>query len=280
MDDQRLTRFHHDDLTFDVIDSGPLDGIPVVLLHGFPQRASSWDAVAAILHAHGCRTYAPDQRGYSPGARPPSRFDYRIPSLVDDVVALIDAIGSGPVHVVGHDWGAIVAWALAGSHPELVRSLTAVSVPHPGAFAKAMVSSSQPLKSSYIGLFQLPVLPERLLSQPGGFGERMLRGAGMTREMIHTFRTEIVAYGALRGGLSWYRSMMLAPKAFGAKVATPTTHVWSDGDTALGRKGAELTADFVTGPYELVVLEGVSHWVPDEAPAALAEAIVERIRLS
>ena len=274
---ERISFFQHAGLTFDVIDTGPLDGTPVVLLHGFPQRATSWAAVSEQLHAAGMRTYALDQRGYSPGARPTSRFAYRITSLVGDVMALIDRIGT-PVHLVGHDWGSAVAWAVAANHPDRIRTLTAVSVAHPGAFVRSMTSSSQALRSSYMLLFQLPFLPEWLLGRRDGIGEQMLRAAGMTRPMIETFRTEVVADGALRGGLGYYRSMALDPGQFGRRVSVPTTYVWSDGDTALARRGAELTPQFVTGPYELEVYEGVSHWIPDERPVDLAASIVRRAR--
>lgn len=274
---ERISQFTHAGFTFDVIDSGPLDGTPVVLLHGFPQRATSWAQVAEQLHAEGFRTYALDQRGYSPGARPRSRFAYRITGLVSDVKALIDQIGR-PVHLVGHDWGSAVAWAVAGNHPDDVLSLTAVSVAHPGAFMKSMLSSSQILKSYYMLLFQLPFLPERILSRPGGFGEKMLRASGMDRTMIETFRSEIVADGALRGGLGYYRSLFLGANQVGRRVSVPTTYVWSDGDTALVRRGADLTPQFVTGPYELEVIHGATHWLPDQNADQLAASIVKRVR--
>ncbi|MCD9198566.1 alpha/beta fold hydrolase [Aeromicrobium wangtongii] len=277
MTDQRIDQFRHAGLTFDVIDGGPLDGTPVVLLHGFPQRASAWDAVSQHLHAAGMRTYALDQRGYSPGARPRSRFGYQVPALVADVKALIDRIGT-PVHLVGHDWGAIVAWSVAGAHPDLIHSLTAVSVAHPAAFVKSLTSSTQALKSYYMLLFQLPVLPEWLLSLKNGPGEMMLRSAGMSTEMIETFRSEIVQAGALKGGLGYYRSVPLAAGALGKRVSVPTTYVWSDHDAALARRGAELTPQFVSGPYELEVYHGVSHWILDERPAELAASIANRVR--
>lgn len=276
MPESRISQFTHAGMTFDVIASGPLDGEPVVLLHGFPQRASSWGAVSEHLHAAGLRTYALDQRGYSPGARPSSRFGYQVPDLVSDVKALIDQIGT-PVHLVGHDWGSVVAWAVAGNHPDSIKTLTAVSVAHPAAFLRSMLSSSQALKSFYVLLFQLPLLPEWMLSRPDGPGEKLLRAAGMTRQMIETFRAEIIAAGALKGGLGYYRSMFLAPGAFGRRVSVPTTYVWSDGDTALARRGTELTPQFVKGPYELEIYEGVSHWIPDERPAELAASIIRRV---
>lgn len=278
MSDTRISQIRHAGFTFDVIDTGPIDGAPVVLLHGFPQRATSWAAVSERLHAEGLRTYALDQRGYSPGARPRSRFGYRISGLVSDVKALMDQIGQ-PVHLVGHDWGAAIAWGVAANHPDSLRTLTAVSVAHPGAFLKSMFSSSQILKSYYMLLFQIPFLPERMLSRPRGFGERMLRGAGMDSAMIKTFRREIVADGALRGGLGYYRSMFLAPPGeLGRRVHVPTTYVWSDGDVALVRRGAELTPQYVSAPYELDVLEGATHWLPDQNPDELSASIVKRVR--
>ncbi|WP_235734942.1 alpha/beta fold hydrolase [Nocardioides alcanivorans] len=273
----RITTFTNAGFTFDVRDSGPVDGDPVVLLHGFPQRATSWDKVAAHLHEAGLRTLAPDQRGYSPGARPKGRRPYRVPELVGDVVALIDRVGR-PVHLVGHDWGAVVAWSLAAERPDLVRTLTAVSVPHPAAFIASMARSTQALKSWYMLLFNLPGVVEQVAKRKPELLEGSLRRAGMTREMVAVFRQEMVADGALPGGLGWYRALPLTdPRLGAATVSVPTTMVWSTGDVALGRKGAELTADHVTGPYRLEVLEGASHWLPDEEPARLARAVLERI---
>src|SRR3954463_14957615 len=158
-----MDSFRRGDLTFDVRDAGPADGTPVVLLHGFPQDSSSFDRLTPALHSAGLRTLAPDQRGYSPGARPSGRAAYRMRELTADVLALLDAAELGSAHVVGHDWGGIVGWALAAWHPERGRTLTAVSVPHPAAMARAFVTSDQALRSWYMGLFQLPVLPEQLL---------------------------------------------------------------------------------------------------------------------
>jgi pimeloyl-ACP methyl ester carboxylesterase len=271
----RIERYKRDNLTFEVIDSGPIDGTPVVLLHGFPQRASAWDEVAARLHDAGLRTLAPDQRGYSPGARPRSRFAYSFRALVADVVALIDALG-GQSHVAGHDLGAAIGWALAARHPERVSSLTAVSVGHPRAFLHAALTSEQARRSYYMALFQIPLMPERTLSCPGAWGQRRLKDTGMPDENFEQFRREIVGDGALRGGLNWYRSMpLITPKDLG-RVSVPTTLVWSDDDAALGRRMVELTTRYVTGPYELVELEG-SHWLLEERPEDVADAIVKRV---
>lgn len=273
----RITTYEHDGLTFDVVDSGPIDGEPVVLLHGFPDRAMSWGAVAERLQAAGLRTLAPDQRGYSPGARPRGRRAYATPRLVGDVLALVDRLG-GSAHLVGHDWGAAVAWGTAMHHPAAVRSLTAVSVPHPAAFVDAM-PRGQAAQSWYMALFQLPWLPERLLSHRSERLDAMLRQGGMSEADVERYHRDVVGHGALTGGLNWYRAVPFTrPSWSRVRVTVPTTYVWSDRDVALGRWGAEHTADWVGADYAFVELEGVSHWIPTEAPDALAAAILARVR--
>ena len=273
----RLTSYARGELFFDVTDEGPEDGTPVVLLHGFPERASCWREVSPLLHAAGLRTYAPDQRGYSAGARPRGRSSYVVAELVADVVALIEEIG-GPVHLVGHDWGANVGWSVAARHPELVASWTAVSVPHPAAFVKAMRTTRQGLHSWYMGLFQLPLVVEGLARWAGGPVDQGLRRTGMTRAEVARFRTEIVEYGALPGALGWYRALPLSRgRGMGGRVRVPTTLVWSTADSAIVRPGVDWCEQYVDAPYELVVLDGVSHWIPSHAPQPLAEAILARI---
>lgn len=272
---ERITEYSRSGLTFEVRDEGPLDGDVVVLLHGFPQLSTSWDQVVPLLHAQGLRTLAPDQRGYSPGARPRGRRPYRGSELAADVLALADLTG-GPVHLVGHDWGAAVAWGTAILAPGKVRTLTAVSVPHPGAFLAAM-PRGQALDSWYMAFFNLPWLPERMMSDPrtGGW---FLRRGGMTPAMVATYRRDVVDGGALRGGLGWYRALALSnPVMFRKHVQVPTTYVWSDGDAFLGRAGARLCERYVDGPYSLEVVEGASHWIPDERPRELAAAVLARI---
>lgn len=269
----RITSYQRNGLTFDVLDEGPPDGPVIVLLHGFPQLNTSWSKVAPLLHAQGYRTLAPNQRGYSPGARPRGRRPYRTSELVKDVLALVEPLGT-PVHLAGHDWGAAVAWGTAIMAPEALHTLTAVSVPHPGAFMKAM-PRGQILHSWYMAMFNIPWLPERLLGSERG--ERFLRRGGMTPEMVEQFRHDLVEGGALPGGLGWYRALPLTnAKLFGRHAQVPTTYVWSDGDAFLGRVGAELCAEYVDAPYRLEVLEGVSHWIPDERPEDLARIILER----
>ncbi|OYD71301.1 alpha/beta fold hydrolase [Rhodococcus sp. OK302] len=273
----RLTTYTRSGLTFDVRDEGPIDGPVVVLLHGFPQDSSSWDRLVPYLHARGYRTVAPDQRGYSPGARPKSRWSYRGSELAADTVALIDAVGVGKVHLVGHDWGAGVAWEVAALRPDLLRTLTALSVPHPLAFVRAMVTSTQGLKSWYMAAFQLPILPEWIISKTV-VGQKVLVASGQASELARRDLDALRSPGRLRGGLNWYRAMwMRNPKPRAVRISVPTLHIWSDNDTAIGPKGSELTPRFVDGPYRFEVLRGVSHWIPDEVPQQLDRLLAEHL---
>ncbi len=279
----RLEEVSRAGLTLDVTDAGPEDGTPVVLLHGFPERRTSWDAVSALLHDAGLRTFAVDQRGYAPRARPPRRRDYTLDRLADDAVAVVEEVGrrSGqPVHLVGHDWGAVVAWTVAARRPSPVASLTAFSVPHPAAYTRAALRSTQLLKSAYMLAFNVPGLVERLAREPGGQVDRLLARSGMTTEEVARFRAEVVEDGALTGALQWYRALPLSVGGLSAgRVRTPTTFCWSDGDVAIDRWGAEHCADFVAEgtDYRFEVLEGVSHWIPTQAAGAAARLVVDRV---
>lgn len=264
-------------LTFEVRADGPEGGDPVLLLHGFPQHSGEWDAVTPALHAAGLRTYALDQRGYSPGARPADVGAYRIPELVADAAAVLDALGVTRAHLVGHDWGAIVAWGLAAAHPERVRTLTAVSVPHPAAMGHALATDPrQKMKSAYIALFRKPGTAEKvLLAWNGATLRKLLSGVG-DAEAVARYAEPMREPGALTAALNWYRAMTGADMKAVTPVGVPTTFVWSDKDVAIGRTAAQACAAHVTGDYRFVTLPGVSHWIPDEAPGPLAEAILAR----
>ncbi|MFZ2510497.1 MAG: alpha/beta hydrolase [Gordonia sp. (in: high G+C Gram-positive bacteria)] len=273
-----MDQYSYMGLTFDVADAGePREGT-IVLLHGFPQTSYSWRKVTPILNAAGYRTVAPDQRGYSPGARPAARTVYRSSELIDDVVGLITRLDSGPVHLVGHDWGAAVAWGLAGSRPDLVRTLTSVSVPHPAAFIKSLFSSDQLLKSWYMAAFQPPLLPDLLLSRVPIVLDQMLRRSGMDSEQIADVHRLVVDTGALGGALNWYRAMgMTSPPNLARRVAVPTTHVWGAKDTALSRRGAELAEGYAVADYRLEVLPNSGHWIPEHDAERLGQLILDRV---
>ncbi|MGZ5374294.1 MAG: alpha/beta fold hydrolase [Aeromicrobium sp.] len=264
-------------LTFDVWTAGPDDGEPVVLLHGFPQSATGWSLVAPTLADAGLRVIAPNQRGYSPGARPDEVSDYTTDALVGDVIGLLDELGIDSAHVVGHDWGAAVAWTLAARHPDRVKTLTAVSVPHLAAYGKALREDhDQQQRGSYIGFLRLPGKAEDLLLENDAARLSAMYGDAVPADQAAEHVRILSEPGALTAALNWYRAMT-AELGELPSVKVPTTYVWSDSDTAIGRRGAEDCGAFVDAPYEFVELAGVSHWIPEEAPEALASAILKRV---
>ncbi|KHL18566.1 pimeloyl-ACP methyl ester carboxylesterase [Mumia flava] len=264
-------------LTFDVRTAGPDDGDPVLLLHGFPETSACWSDVAARLAEEGLRAIAPDQRGYSPGARPEHVADYATDAMVDDALGILDALGYERAHVVGHDWGASVAWRLAAAHPERVRSLTAVSVPHLSAYNWALSNDpDQQKRSEYIRLFRQEGKAEEVLLAEDARRLRAMYGEGVAPEQIDEYVAVLGEPDALTAALAWYRAM--GPElARTSTVTVPTTYVWSDDDMAIGGVGARRCGRHVAADYRFVALEGITHWIPEQAPDALADAILERV---
>ena len=274
-----MQSFRRDGMVFDVRDGGPADGAPVVLLHGFPQDSSAFDLLAPGLHSAGLRTLAPDQRGYCPSARPRGRSAYTLRHAVDDVLALLYDAGLSDAHVVGHDWGGGVAWALAAWHPDRVRTLTVLSTPHPRAMTGSMLRSDQLLRSYYMALFQLPVLPERVLrANDGAALRRALQRDGLPRETADRYVNRMLEPGALTAGLNWYRALPFSLREPVGTVRVPTLHVWSTGDAFLGRAATDATAAHVDAPYRLEVLDDVPHWIPELAPDRTAELITTHVK--
>jgi pimeloyl-ACP methyl ester carboxylesterase len=274
-----MQSFRRGGMVFDVRDSGNLDGEPIVLLHGFPQDSSAFDRLSPALHSAGLRTLAPDQRGYSPSARPRRRRDYRLRDTVDDVVALLDAAELGSAHVLGHDWGGAVAWALAAWHPERVRTLTALSTPHPAAMQKALLTSDQGLRSYSRGVFQLPVLPERALLAGGGAPlRRMLRQGGLPDDLVEHYVARMQEPGALSAALKWYRALPFGLRDPVGTIRVPTLHVWSSGDAFVGRTATEASGQHVDAAYRLEVLDDVPHWIPELAADRVAELVTAHVR--
>jgi pimeloyl-ACP methyl ester carboxylesterase len=267
------------DLTFDAVAAGPEDGRLVLLLHGFPQTSWSWRFVMAELAQAGYRAVAPDQRGYSPGARPEGVEAYRIPHLVGDVLGMLDALGAEQADVVGHDWGAAVAWQLAGRHPERVRTLTAVSGPHPRAVVAALRDDDdQRERSQYMKLFQVEGKAEEVLLRSQDSGLRTFFGGAEATADVERYVALMHEPGVLTKCLSWYRAQNLADIEGMGSIEVPTLYVWSDNDRALGATAAHATKEHVSAPYRFEVLHGVSHWIPEEAPGPLSAWLLEHLR--
>jgi pimeloyl-ACP methyl ester carboxylesterase len=281
----RLTTFDNDGLTFDVADDGPDDGELVVLLHGYPEHKGSWAAITPQLTAAGYRVLAPDQRGYSPGARPTGRREYTLPKLVGDVLALVGAAQAGGraarFHVVGHDWGGGVAWALAGAHPDRLASVTSLTTPHPSAMARSMVTSTQLLRSWYMLFYQLPALPELTVTTAVGARtmRRTLVRSGLAADRADGY-VERLRSGAAGPAINWYRALPFAGRSATAAgpVRVPTLYVYAGNDFALGRAAADATARYVEAPYRYEVVEGASHWLPEESADVVGPLLLEHLR--
>jgi pimeloyl-ACP methyl ester carboxylesterase len=261
---------------FSGYEMGPADGRTVLLLHGFPQTSRSWLGVAARLAAQGRRAVAIDQRGYSPGARPAEVAAYTMPSLVADVCALIDVLG-GPVDLVGHDWGGVVGWQVAARHPDRVRTWTAVSTPNQLALNEVLaVDHEQRQRFGYIKALREPGRAERALLGDDARRLRELYGGYVAADRVEADVAVLGAPGALTAALNWYRAMSPHDADGLGLVTVPTTYLWGTADLAFGRRAAEASGRFVDADYTFVPLDGVSHWVPDEAPEALADEILIR----
>jgi pimeloyl-ACP methyl ester carboxylesterase len=272
-------------LRFRAMVDGPADGEMFILLHGFPEGAESWTKQVDALAKAGCLAVAPDLRGYGLSDAPEGVDNYAIDHLVDDVAALIKSFGRSQAHVAGHDWGALVAWFFAGRHPEMTKSLTALSVAHPAALAEASrTDEEQREKSLYVSLFLIEGKAEHVLADES---YRRLRGMfalgphpdAVPPATVEGFTRSLSRPGRLTAGLNYYRANL--GKGGGAwasltqelKIKTPTTLLWGDEDPALGRKAVEATAQHVEGPYKLEILEGAGHWLQFERPDDVSRAL-------
>lgn len=247
-------------MTFRCRVCGPEKGEPVILLHGFPESSAMWVQAMGALAERGYRCLAPDQRGYSPGARPRDKSAYTMDKVASDVIALADAMGFEKFHLAGHDWGAGCGWTVAQLFPGRLLSWTALSLPHMAAFGKAVRTvPEQKKKSWYMVFFQLPVLPELVL---GAWAlEKVWRGAGP--DEVADYRALFKPYGARRAVLNWYRAVRRRTVTY-SDVWVPTLFIWGNRDEVIGRAGAEDTNRFMKGEYRFVELDA-GHWLPREA---------------
>lgn len=224
--------------------TGPL----VLLLHGFPDFWYSWRHQMPTLAAAGFRTVAVDLRGYNQSERPQGVAAYRVDEVTRDIAALVEALG-GPAIVVGHDWGGVIAWHLAMQHAETVRSLVVLNAPHPVPFKRELTTlSSQPLRSSYAAFFQLPKVPEAMLSAfDFALFKRTLRhGPAGSESDVGEYMSAFRAPGALTAALDYYRAAARFPRARAVPIQHPTLLLWGTRD-----------------PFLVPSLtEGLERWVP------------------
>ena len=200
--------------------------------------------------------------------------EYALPVLVSDAVSVLDALEWDTALVVGHDWGAVIGWGLAAWHPERVRGLVAVSVPHPGAYSRALASDpDQQGRSAYLGLFRQPAgRAEDVLLADGGRRLRAVYG-DVPEAVVDRYVARFLEPAALTAALACYRAMDRMTFAGMAPVTVPTRFVWGAEDVAVGRVAAESCGALVQGDYAFVELPGVSHWVPETAPEPVAAAV-------
>ena len=252
------------------------DGVPVLLLHGWPDAARLWRHQVPFLVASGFRVITPDMRGFGRSQRPADVAAYRLPNMVADVTAILDRLGLDQAHIVGHDWGAAVAWLTAMLSPDRVRTLTAISVPH----LRAAPTLRQQEMAWYQLFFQFAGVAEATIQHDDWAWLRTFsRGDG---DLDHAI-ADLSRPGALTASLNWYRANV-APRMPGPAralppVLAPTLGIWSTGDHYLDGERMVNSGSLVSGPWRYEEIPGASHWVPLDAPDRLNELLLGWLRL-
>ncbi|PKN92267.1 MAG: alpha/beta hydrolase [Chloroflexi bacterium HGW-Chloroflexi-6] len=272
----------NDQIRLHIVLAGPPQGKPVLLLHGFPEFWYGWRAQIMALAAKGYRVIAPDQRGYNLSSAPKDVASYAMENLSQDVIVLLDHYGIEKVFLVGHDWGAAVAWTVAILHPERIEKLAILNVPHPSVMMRTLTKSPrQMLKSWYIGFFQIPGLADWLMSRRNFSGMiTMLKSSGkpttFSAEELAEYRKAYANSGGLTGMINWYRALVRFRPHMPRKhrLEMPVLILWGKNDIALSAKMAEDSLKYCQNG-ELIFFENATHWVQhDEAKAVTNELLV------
>ena len=274
--DKVQRRVEANGLAFRVVEQG--DGTPVVLLHGFPDSADVWRNQMPALAAAGFRAIAPDLRGFGESDRPEGVDQYAIALLVGDVLALMDACDVQRAHVVGHDWGAFLAWVVAALAPDRVDRLAVLSVGHPNSWGRASAHVDQRRRSWYMSLFNAPDLAEEALARDDW---RLFREFVAGATDLERYVSDLARPGALTAGLNWYRAN--APTSVIVSgdwpqvppVGADTLGIWSSGDIYCGEEQVAGSADFVTGSWRYECVEGADHWIALSAPGEVNDLLVD-----
>lgn len=273
------------ELVFDAETAGPENAPLVLLLHGYPQTLQTWAHQVPALGDAGFRAVAPNQRGYSPGARPDAVEAYHVDYLVADILGMADALGHEKFHLVGHDWGGAVSWLVAATAPERLMSLSVLSRPHPFAFRRALKETEdQPHRSRHHKAFQNPET-ENLLLEDGA--RRLRRGLAdnhVGEQAIEAYLGVLGEKPALTAALNWYRAALgdlsrgpSVPTEHLGAISVPTLYIWGDDDASVGPDAANWTGDFVEAPYKLETLKGIGHFSTDQAPEAVSDLLLGHI---
>lgn len=265
-----------------VVQSGPADGPLVILLHGFPEFWYGWRKQIPALAKAGFRVWAPDQRGYNTSAKPPKIRDYRLDKLADDAAGLIEASGRSRVIVVGHDWGAAVAWWLAADYPELVERLVILNTPHPLVMQQMLrTDPRQLLRSWYMFFFQIPWLPEALMRRTNWRGmvqglQSSSRPGTFTETEFELYRGAWSQRGAFRAMLNWYRAAFQCPPPppRNERIMPPTLILWGTQDKFIRQEAALPSVDRCD-LGELVFYNNATHWLQHEEFQDVNERIIE-----
>jgi pimeloyl-ACP methyl ester carboxylesterase len=257
-------------LVFDVLVDGPPDGPFVLLLHGFAESFHTWRAQIAALAAAGYRAVAPSQRGYAPGARPPTDepANYTFDLLLADAINIAAACGApARFHLVGHDWGGSIAWGIADRHPDRLASLTVLSRPHPNAFNRALAlpDGEQARRSRHHRWFLAPDAGAKVLADDARWLRERHAAAGVPAAATAQHLGVIGHPAAMEGALAWYRARGAIRSPLGP-IRVPTLYVWGDADDTVGRVASEGTHEFVDAPYRFAVLPGGGHFVAEQMP--------------
>lgn len=271
-------------LRFEVEQCGSGDRL-ALCLHGFPECSYSWRYQMPLLAEQGYRVWAPNLRGYGRSSRPPKIADYRTDLLLADIAALIEASHCQSVLLIGHDWGAALAWLFAIGKVHPLEGLIIMNVPHPVPFLKCLKTWKQLGRSWYILFFQIPWLPEWLLSRGNGWllGKAMrymaMDNNRFPDEVINIYRHHAVQPGALKAMVNYYRALFReAPwrksHDYEPTIEVPTLMIWGEEDLALGKETTYGTECYVND-LSLHYLPGISHWVQQEAPEQVNNLILE-----
>ena len=257
----------------------------VILLHGFPEFWYGWRKQLPALLKAGYRVFVPDQRGYNLSDKPQGLDAYNLDQLALDVVGLIDISGVDRAYIVGHDWGAMVAWWVALKHPDRVKKLAILNVPHPKTFGDTLRSNpAQILKSWYAGFFQLPALPELMFKADGGRGfaqtlARTSNPGSFSDSDLKYYREAWAQPGATTAMLNWYRAYVQCPPAPPSswQVRVPTLIQWGANDVALTRQMAEDSLAYCDDG-RLILYDDATHWLQHDKPQAVNARLVEFLR--